>query len=566
MIILSISDNHDSGACLVKDGQVTLAVNEERLTREKLEGGFPRFSIENIIKDSKVNPRHIDFVVVASLMTPAFFLRIVERFHSNLRIRLSSFNYLLNIYIIYQVLAYKLKVPKLIEGFLSKIIIKERLKRLNIRAKVIFVEHHYAHAASVYYTSGLDKKTLIITADAMGDALSITVNIGENGAIRRIFSQTGFSSISTYYSRLTEFLGFRPLRHEGKITGLAGYGKFNKEIMALAKRAFHFVESKGRFNSINYFLKQTPRRGIYKKLRRYSREDIAYNFQKNFEEEIIKFIKFWVKETNIRSLCLAGGVFANVLVNGEINKLERVERLYIFPHMGDGGLAVGAVLNFLKSTPFYLDNIYLGPSYSNDYINRVLKQTRLKYVLLEEEELREKIARLLYEGKTVAHFNGRMEYGPRALGNRSILYRADDPSCKDWLNKKLRRSRFMPFAPVTLDKEMGRLYKDIDKIRYTLRFMNVAVDCTEEMKNKCPGVVHIDGTARPQILYREDNPRLYAILEIYSTLKGTSTVINTSFNRHEEPIVCSPEDAIKSFLECKLDYLVLNRFLAWSRN
>lgn len=563
MIVLGISDNHDSGACLIKDGQIISAVNEERLTREKLEGGFPYLSIEKVIEDSKISLQDIDFVIAASLMTPMFFLRMISSFHNNLRKKSSSFSYLLNLYIIYQVLVYKMGIPLLAEKYLSKKVIERNVRKLGIKVKVILVEHHHAHAASVYYTSGHAKKSLIITSDAIGDALSLTVNIGEGNNIKRIFSQTGFSSISTYYSRVTEFCGFKPLRHEGKITGLAGYGRFDKEIMRLAKRMLHFVEGKGRFNSINYFLKRASKRGIYKKLKKYSRKDIAYNFQRNFEEEIVKFVTFWVEKTNIKRIYFAGGVFANVSVNKRISEIDKVKKVYIFPYMGDGGLALGAVLDFLEPAPFYLDNIYLGSSYSKDYISRILRQTGLEYILLEEGKLRERIARLLYEGKTVAHFNGRMEYGPRALGNRSILYRADDPSCKSWLNKKLKRSQFMPFAPVTLDKEMGRLYKDIEKIRYTLRFMNVAVDCTEEMKNKCSGAVHIDGTARPQVLYREDNPRLYAILEIYSALKGISTVINTSFNRHEEPIVCSPSDAIRSFIECNLDYLVLNNFIVW---
>jgi len=565
MIILGISDNHDSGACLVKDGEIVAAINEERLKRDKLIGGFPYLSIEEVLRTSGVSSQDLDFIVFASSMTPSFLLRLLDDFHNNLRKNKSSFSYLLNLYIIGQVFAYKLRIPKVIERILSTEVMKRKLDRLNIKAPVICIDHHYAHAASSYYTSGEKGKVLILTADAMGDGLSVTVNIGKERDVKRIFSQTAFSSIGTYYSRLTEFLGFKPLRNEGKITALAGHGAFDREILILAKCYFRFLKERGAFNLKNYLLKESMNDGLHIKLKRYSREDIAYNFQKNFEEEITRFVKFWVGKTGIRGVSLAGGIFANIMLNKRISRIKQIERLYIFPHMGDGGLSLGAALGFLRPKPIYFKNIYLGPVYSDGLIKERLDKVGLSYSFLREDELCNKIAHFLFEGKTIAHFNGRMEYGPRALGNRSILYRADDPTCKDWLNEKLKRSHFMPFAPVSLAEESERLYLDIDKISYTLRFMNIAVECSREMKEISPGAVHINGTARPQILFREDNPRLYKILQIYKSLKGTSTIINTSFNSHEEPIVCSPEDAIKSFLSCNLDYLVLNNFLVWRR-
>ena len=565
MKILGISDNHDSGACLIKDGELAVAINEERLRRQKLVGGFPYLSIEEIFRISKVAPQDVDFIILASLMTPTSILRLLDSFHNNLRQRSSSFSYLLNLYIIYQLLVHKLKIPKAIESSLSIRIIKHKLSRLNIKAPVVCIDHHLAHAACAYYTSGFDGQTLIITADAMGDALSLTVNIGKEKNIERTFSQTGFSAISTYYSRITEFLGFRPLKHEGKITGLAGYGHFNKEIMGLAKQQLHFIEEKRAFNLKNYLLKENINGRLYKKLKNYPDEDVAYNFQKNLEEEVTRFAEFWLKKTNIRNLCLAGGIFANVSLNKRISELKDINSLYIFPHMGDGGLSLGAALAFLKPNPFYFRNIYLGPEYNNGYVEKALYKSGLNYCFLKESDLCNKVAQLLFAGKVVAHFYGRIEYGPRALGNRSVLYRADDPSCKGWLNNKLKRTHFMPFAPVSVEEEVDKLYVGIDKVRYSLRFMNVAVDCSEEMKEKCPGAVHIDGTARPQVLYKKDNPRLYKILQIYKGLQGVATVINTSFNRHEEPIVCSAQDAIQSFLDCDLDYLVLNNFLAWKK-
>jgi carbamoyltransferase len=563
MIILGISDNHDSGACLIRDGEIISAINEERLSRKKLIGGFPYLSVQKVIEEAGINPQEIDFIVLASVMTPSFCLRMLENFHDNLRRKNSSFSYLLNMYIIYQVLAYKLKVPELIEKYLSSSVIKQKIKKLNIKAPVICIDHHYAHAACAYYTQENNKETLIFTMDAMGDALSATVNVGRGNNIQRIFYQTGFSSVSTYYLRLTEFLGFQPTRHEGKITSLAGYGKADKKIMDLARKQLRFIERKEGFNFINHFIKTSINNIACNKLKEYSKEDVAYNFQKNFEQEIVSFIEYWVRKTGIFDVNLSGGAFANVSLNEKISKIQAVKSLYIFPHMGDGGLALGAALSFLKPNPSYFKNIYLGTGYDNSYIGKILATAGIKFSFMEEENICVKIAEILFEGKVVAHFDKRMEYGPRALGNRSILYKPDDPTIQGWLNDRLQRSYFMPFAPVTLDKEARNMYLDIDKIIYTLRFMNVAVDCTREMKEKCPGAIHVDGTARPQILHREDNPRIYKILEKYQDLKGMATIINTSFNKHEEPIVCSPEDAIKSFLGCDLDYLVLNNFLVW---
>ncbi len=561
MVSLGICDNHDSGACVVRDGQILAAVNEERLSRKKLIGGFPHLSIAQVLNESGLSPQEIDVVAFASAMTPSFMLRQLDGAYDNIRNGSSSFSYLLNLYIIYQVFAYKLKVPQIIDKWLSGAVIKKRLQQLDIKTRTVCIEHHRAHAAAAYYTSAIDDEALIFTIDAMGDALSVTVNIGRDRHITRIFTQTGFSAVSTYYTRLTEFLGFQHTRHEGKITSLAGYGKPDSELLQIASQQLWFQEKKKGFNFKNHFLKESIHDALHKRLAHYSREDIAYNFQRNFEQEIVKFISFWVRSMNIHNVVLSGGAFANVSLNAKIKEIREVNWLYIFPHMGDGGLALGAALAFLQPAPFYLKNIYLGPDYNTKYIAHLLSTLKLHYTFLEENPLCEKIAQLLYEGKVIAHCNGAMEYGPRALGNRSILYKADDPSCQDWLNDRLKRSHFMPFAPVSLDTEAHDLYLEIDKIMYTLRFMNIAVECTRRMKERSPAGVHVDGTARPQILYREDNSRIYKILESYNKIKGTATLLNTSFNRHEEPIVCAPDDAVKSFFECNLDYLIINNFI-----
>lgn len=561
MILLGLCDNHDSGACILKDGELLFAVNEERLSRKKLQGGFPSLSIGECLKQSGIKPSAIDAVVFASRATPTAALRLLDSWHDSIRQKSSSFSYFLNAYIIYEAISHFLKFPEWIDELLSRKIIASRLARLGIRVPLHCIGHHEAHAAAAYYSGGSGEETLIFTLDATGDGLSVTVSIGRGQSIERIYTQSGFSAISTYYQRLTEFLGFVPLRHEGKITSLAAYGQFHPKIFALAQRNLRFSGKIGGFGYKNYFLPENSRSPLYEQLREYSREDVAFNFQKNFEDEIIKFISWWVAKKKACRVALAGGIFANVSLNQRVKDIDGVRAVYVFPHMGDGGLAVGAALAYAKPKPFFLRSVYLGPQYEDTSVKSLLDREGTVYELLGEEALCEKVADFLAQGKTVGHFNGRMEFGPRALGNRSILYRADDTTVMGWLNEKMDRSSFMPFAPVSLDDEAESLYQGIDAVRYALRFMTLAVDCTEKMKRVSPAGVHIDGTARPQLLIREDNPRLYRILEHYRKKKGIATVLNTSFNRHEEPIVCSPGDALKSFRECGLDVLVLNNFL-----
>ena len=206
-----------------------------------------------------------------------------------------------------------------------------------------------------------------------------------------------------------------------------------------------------------------------------------------------------------------------------------------------------------------LRDVYLGPEYSDEYTAGVLCASNLKFS--REINIEEKLAELLSEGKTVARFDGRMEYGPRALGNRSILCQSTDKTVNDWLNKRLKRTEFMPFAPVTLFEFKDACYINVDGAERAAKFMTIAVDCTEWMKQVSPGVVHVDGTARPQLIKEEDNPGYYKILKEYHKITGIPSLINTSFNMHEEPIVCTPEEAIRTFIAAKLDYLAINKFL-----
>ncbi len=274
------------------------------------------------------------------------------------------------------------------------------------------------------------------------------------------------------------------------------------------------------------------------------------------------YIRHYVEQTGIDTVALSGGVVANVKMNQRIFEIPGVRRLFVYPNMGDGGTGTGAAFlaarQDLKDREAY-QAVYFGPDYDDAAIVAALRSEGLPFEHLEPIE--PMIAKLIHQGHVVARFNGRMEYGPRALGNRSILYRATEPEVNQWLNQRLGRTEFMPFAPATLYEERHRCYDRIDRAELSAQFMTITFDCTEFMKRHCPAAVNIDGTARPQLVRPETNPSFYRILHAYYQLSGIPSLINTSFNMHEEPIVNSPEDAVRAFLQGRLDYLAIGNFL-----
>lgn len=282
-------------------------------------------------------------------------------------------------------------------------------------------------------------------------------------------------------------------------------------------------------------------------------------------------MKYWVDRTGHRKVALAGGVCANVKINQRVHEIDGVDAVYVHPGMSDEGMPVGAALGlyYQRSPNPYrpgeqecMHHVYLGPEYSDEEIERELRAQGVEAVY--HDNIEDEVARLLAEDAVVARFNGRMEYGPRALCNRTILYQATDPSVHYWLNDSLNRTEFMPFAPVVLEEHAAQCFLNMEGAEDTARFMTITFDCTEWMARHCPGVVHIDNTARPQIVSQGDNPSMHRILSRYHELTGLPVLINTSFNMHEEPIVCSPYDAIRAFKLGHLDYLAIGNWLAKS--
>ena len=360
--------------------------------------------------------------------------------------------------------------------------------------------------------------------------------------------------LGTYYEQVTSCLGYRPDRHAGKIVGLAAYGDPERLTPLLLNR---FQRQDGDFRiteSFNYFFSRHLSAN-------FSKIDIAAAYQNVLELVAQELVRYWVDKTGCDKVVLSGGVTANVKMNQRIFEVDGVEKLFVYPNMGDGGCGTGAALHADRDAgvcrPF--ESAYLGPDFSENEIGEALQKEGLQFT--QPDNLSAEAAMCIHSGKVVARFDGRMEYGPRALGNRSVMYHAREPQINQWLNDRLGRTEFMPFAPVTLWEERREMYENIDGIEFAAQFMTVTTDCTKEMKENCPAAVHVDGTARPQLIKREVNPGYYDIVKEYQKLTSIPTLINTSFNMHEEPIVCSPGDAARAFIRGGLDYMVAGPFL-----
>lgn len=574
MRILGITDGQTSGATIIEDGRIIAAINEERIARIKMARGFPRQSIAEVLRLTGTSPEDIEAVGVAHVNMEmrekimdwpgwfeargddddlhSTFFQIAGKYgHLAADIPLLKWGY------------YSLRTPAY----------KQRRRRIGvilkeeygIDAPVRFIDHHYAHATSAYYTSNFDD-ALVVTMDGGGDGHCSQVYSVRNGVFEKLNTVDSYNSIGNYYAYVTALCGYKAKRHEGKITGLAARGKpiYRDLLERMIACENGQLQNRGKvlFNSALERIREVLPTG-------WTKEDLSASIQVLSEDIAKQYIGYWVEQSGHRNVALAGGLFANVRINEEVHSLPSVDNIFVHPGMSDEGLAVGAglavqgKLDRQRNRPFVrreLPTVYLGNAYDDDAIAAAVKASGL-----ESEHhpgsVEVEIGELLSQGKVVARFNGAMEYGPRALGNRSILYQPGDPSVNDWLNELLKRTEFMPFAPSSLFEHSEQLYENIDGAVDTARFMTVTFHCTPWMVERCSGVVHVDNTARPQIVRRVDNPSYYRIIEEYHKRTGVPVVINTSFNIHEEPIVRSPDDAIRAFLDSALDYLAIGDFL-----
>jgi len=568
MRILGISTSHDSGAALIEDGRIISAINEERLQRIKLFWGIPKLAIKEVLRTSNTRPEDVDYVAICGILPsggPSEFMcgTFTDTKRKRLFKTLSSTG-------ITSTDIFKKTFRSVFRNFRKEKELVIYLKELGIDVPMRFIEHHIAHAASAYYTCPY-KDPIIVTTDSAGDALCSVVCTAENGEMVRRAESSFFHSPGEIYAYVTMNMGYRPARHEGKITGLAAYGK-HKKTYPLFQKMISPDTKRLRYNSHIKCWGMSGARKVHAMTRGHKREDIAAGVQKMIEEVCSNIVCAAAEKYGKRAAALAGGVFANVKLNQRIAENKNMDSVYIHPNMGDGGLAVGSALKMWADLmveqgkvpkPFPIDNVYFGPSFTEKEMEDALKRHKIKYSYHKDVEA--EIANLIAKKKIVGRFNGRMEYGPRALGNRSILADPTDVTINDWLNKRLKRTEFMPFAPSIMREHADEYYKNFKNGEVAAQFMTITFDVTDRGVKTAPAVSHVDRTARPQTVTKEQNPSYYSILKEYKKLTGMPIFVNTSFNMHEEPIVCTPDDAIRAFQGGSVDILAMGNFIAQPR-
>jgi carbamoyltransferase len=578
MNILGINAYHgNASAAIVCEGRLIAAVEEERFNRVKYAAGFPARAIRYCLKEAGLTLGDIDHVAVprnpyARLVTKLFYA-----------VRIPSF---------------ARERAKVLAKFTG---IPEALARAfdsdprKLRAKFHRVEHHQAHLASSFFVSPFERAALL-SADGLGDFASTMWGVGDGNRMR-IEGVVAFPhSLGLFYSAVTQYLGFLKFGDEYKVMGLAAYGQ-PEQLEAFRDIVRFDARSNGNgFRlGLDYFTHhrtgpemswaeadKTPTLGKMfsgKMAKRLGpvrtpeetleprHRNLASSLQARLEEVYLGMLKKLAERTGLKAVCLAGGVAFNCVANGKIFDATPFEQVYVHPAAGDAGLAVGAAFYVWhqilgKPRSFAMDHAYWGPGYSRDDIRQTIESngiSRKGYCIAElpEEELLKRTAASIADGKIVGWFQGRAEWGPRALGNRSIVADPRRPEMKETLNRRIKhREIFRPFAPSILAEATSEYFEK----SHPSPFMTLAYSVRQEKRDKIPAPTHVDGTGRLQTVTREANPRYHALISAFRGLTGVPVVLNTSFNDNE-PIVCRPEEALDCFLRTQMDALVLGEFL-----
>ena len=583
MYILGISAfYHDSAACLVKDGEIISAAQEERFTRKKHDYNFPINAVNFCLSYSKISVNELDLV--------AFYDKPFLKFE---RLLESYLNY----------------APKGIKSFIKAmpLWIKEKLwmkelikKELNYEGKTIFPEHHESHAASAFFPSPFNEAA-ILTMDGVGEWTTTSFGVGKDNKIELIADIKFPHSLGLLYSAFTYYTGFKVNSGEYKVMGLAPYGepKFKELIL----KELIDVKDDGSFRmNMDYFnypvgLTMTnekfhdlfggPPRKPETKLTQ-KEMDIARSIQDVTEEIVMKMGKHVYKVTGLKNLSLAGGVALNCVANGKLLREGPFENIWIQPASGDAGGALGSALvgwyNYFEK-PRNVDSLndsqkgsYLGPEYSNTEILEFLNQKEINFKKLDDEEIPIVVSNLIAQEKVIGWFQGRMEFGPRALGSRSIIGDARSPKMQAQMNLKIKfREGFRPFAPSVLAEKVSEyfdinssspymlLVADIKKERQKIMNENekklFGINKLNILRSDIPAVTHVDYSARIQTVHKDTNKLYYELIKKFDEDYNCAVIINTSFNVRGEPIVCTPEDAYKCFMRTNIDYLILGNYL-----
>lgn len=566
---------HDNSAVLLKDGKVVFAASEERYSRIKHDRSFPILAIKQALKYAKIKSSDISYLAVGypnrSFMRPFLSSNFLD-------LTKVSFDWLKGRGIYFFNDVFNIIKGELIQNNVSAI----SKKLIKDDDMVVYVDHHLAHTASAYYSSGFEN-CIGVSLDAFGPKVGGEIISGSvyrcvNTKITENLDTVAVeSSIGLFYTSVTQALGFTPGDGEGKTMGLAAYGKPDKTYKELKYISPNF--NKGVWNKSPYwiqmfFANRKEFKPIFDSLPlgkilnnliiKYGKENVAAGAQKVLEVEVVKYFEYLVNKFGVNKFVLAGGLFLNVKMNMRIREISGIDEIFIQPNAGDGGTALGAAYYTnaekygYKKMPDQIKNVSWGSSFSQSEIKRALKKYNRKISFTKEKNIAKTLAKKLVEGKVIGRFNGGFEWGPRALGYRSVLIDPRRMDIKEILNNTLKnREWFMPFAPSILT-EYGKDY--FDKFVES-PFMTIAFNTKKNKVKDIKAAIHIDNTARPNSVSKKDNPSYYNVINEFFKLTGIPVVLNTSFNKHGLPIVNSPEDAIDHLLWNCIDELAIGDYL-----
>jgi len=583
MNILGISAfYHDSAACLVKDGDIISAAQEERFTRKKHDFSFPKNAINYCLQEGGLKVKDLDFV--------AFYDKPFLKFER-----------ILMTYLAYAPAGIRSFITAMPLWIKQKVWMKEVIaKELEYEGKIIFPEHHESHAASAFFPSPF-QEAAFLTIDGVGEWATTSYGIGKGNKIDILAEMHFPHSLGLLYSAFTYYTGFKVNSGEYKVMGLAPYGEPSYKDLILSELMDLKEDGSFKLNMkyFNYCAGLTMTNGGFDKLfggpprkpesRLTQRDmDLARSIQEVTEEVMLRMVRHVYKETVQKNLCLAGGVALNCVGNGKILREGPFGNIWIQPSAGDAGGALGVALFVWYQ---YLGNMrigggkrdfqhgsLLGPKFENSYISDFLKRNTIPYIELTDEEIPEKISDLIADQKVIGWFQGRMEFGPRALGSRSILGDARSPKMQEIMNLKTKfRESFRPFAPSVIKERVSDFFEINRESPYMLLVAPVKKEICKEMsdedkklfgidklnvvRSSIPAVTHIDYSARIQTVDKDDNPLYYKMIKKFDEKYGCPVIINTSFNVRGEPIVCTPDDAYLCFMRTNMDYLIMGNYL-----
>ncbi|MBJ7536728.1 carbamoyltransferase C-terminal domain-containing protein [Marinomonas transparens] len=554
-VILGINNNEDASAVLLVGGKLVAAVQEERFSRNKLKKCWPIESINYVLNHAGVTLNEVDIVaygVAGEFSTYDIFPRYAARIRTE------------NDAVAIESICRRIEEEVLIDSDTSAEFISF-IDKYGLTGKVFRMSHHESHGVGAYAFSPF-KDSLVLTSDGRGDFESLCIYKVLNGKVDKIHSELTIDSIGYFYSIITVLLGYSPYRHEGKVTGLAAHGD-PKVCISLMKKMIDVIDGRvksqcGKFynpsmNSLNELSSE-----LINEASQYSPEDIAAAAQAHLENMVCSVLQQYLDPDLPTNVCLSGGTFGNVLLNQKIFQMDGVDSVYVVPFMGDGGQSAcsagAAYFSLFNEKPAY-ESLFLGPwANEAESLSYVLESLPLSIYCQKVSTPALEIVKLLKKDNVVAIVKGRMEFGPRSLCNRSIIYHAVDPTVNDWLNERLNRTEFMPFAPVTAFSLAPKCYLNWSANNLNSYNMTMTFDCTEFMQSQCPAAVHIDGTARPQIISANGDSLMFELLTEWFKETGQPSLINTSYNRHEEPIVCNIREALSPLVDGVVDAVLLN--------